>query len=242
MDISHMAPPSPVELFVVVGGVVFSLGGLIAYYRSSVTMDITLVLVLLAVTCSLTGVIGVSATHGDAQKYDYTVTETPMQNCDSEELSPFNEYSAYSELSPEAQEIFRSTLQTDGDYTTTTHPDDLRLERDTRTVNYIQYESACYALSVQSRGSFGTGFIILYYLSAAAVGALFASASLIFEGSNEPISLLVGLGLAGGLTVSGVINLGQLAEVTILLGLLTWVGLRVIERSSHEGSSEQIET
>ena len=169
-----MAPPSPVELFLGVGGVVFFVGGVIAYYRSSVTMNTTLVLVLLAVTCSLTGVVGVSATYTDAQKYDYTVEETSSQNCNSENVTTFNEYSDYSNLSPEAQEIFHSTLQTDGEYTTTTHPDDLRLQSDTTSLNFIQYESTCYALSALSRGGLGTGFMIIFYVIAAAVGGLFA--------------------------------------------------------------------
>ena len=55
-----MAPLSPVEVFLIVGGVVFSLGGITAHYRSSMTKYHIplLVLVFLAVTIGLTGVVG----------------------------------------------------------------------------------------------------------------------------------------------------------------------------------------
>lgn len=62
-----MAPLTPIELPLIIGVVVFLGGGVIAYYRSSVTIDTALVLVLFALSCSLTGVVEVSAIHADAE-------------------------------------------------------------------------------------------------------------------------------------------------------------------------------
>lgn len=236
-----MAPPSPAELFLIVGIVVFFVA-VFAFSRSSASRphSLMLVLLLLAVTSGLTGVIGASATVLDAEKIDYTVRQTEPQQCNSENPSSPKEYS---ELSSEAQNVFRSTLQTDGAYTTKTHPDDFRLMTDQGTVNHIQYESTCYELSAQSRGSFGTGFVVIFYLIAGGVGFLLASGlSLALGRANEAISMLSGLGSAVILAESGMIQFSHLAGATVLIGILTWIVVRGIEKSSHKSFSELIET
>jgi hypothetical protein len=72
---------------------------------------------------------------------------------------------AYRELSPEAQAVFRSALEADGEYTTRTHPDEFELQTDTPNPNHIQYESDCYRLTAQTGGGVGTGFAVIGLLA-----------------------------------------------------------------------------
>ena len=68
-----MAPLSPVEVFLIVGFVVFSLGGITAHYRSAATRYHIplLVLVFLAVTIGLTGVVAAGAIFFEAGNTDF---------------------------------------------------------------------------------------------------------------------------------------------------------------------------
>jgi len=240
-----MAPPSPVEVSLTVGSVVFLVGGAIALYRSSVTRyHIPLVvLVLLTVTSGLTGVVGAFLTHWDAAKIDYSAGPT-LQGCESEgDDTPVLEYS---ELSPEAQDVFHSTLQADGEYTTRTHPDEFRLEQDAGARNYIRYNSECYQLTADPRGNFSTGFLVAFYLGfgSLATFALFVAsvASWSLASFKVPTAILAGLGSAAGLVVSGVTQFVQLAGAVVLTAVLTWVVLRVFERFSHESFRERTDS
>lgn len=56
----------------------------------------------------------------------------------------------YTEVSPEAQEIFRLTLNSDGAYTTRTDPDDIAIQTDYPKPNHILYKSECFELTGQS--------------------------------------------------------------------------------------------
>jgi hypothetical protein len=60
---------------------------------------------------------------------------------------------SYTELSPEAQEIVRMTLQEEGTYTTRTAPDDITVQTDYPRPNYVRYNSECYKLTGQSTRS-----------------------------------------------------------------------------------------
>jgi hypothetical protein len=74
---------------------------------------------------------GDSAGVGDA-----TVTTVPADRSETD----------FENLSPEAQTVFLQTLRNGGTYTAQKRPADLRYEGDTEAVNYVRYESTCYAL------------------------------------------------------------------------------------------------
>lgn len=138
------------------------------------------ILFILTVVVGLATTIWVGSIHWNAEKIDYDIgsggqgcelpsdnkTETgsndthiPDKYQDSDRVPVLE----YSELSPEAQEVFRSTLQTRGEYTTRTHPDEFELGNFNRR-NIIEYESECYVLIAESRRGFGTGFAIFWIL------------------------------------------------------------------------------
>jgi hypothetical protein len=180
-----MAPPNPVVVFFAVGSVIFIIGGLIAFYRSSVTVDLAFVLILLAVTVGVWGVVGMATVAWEAEKVDYTAT----QSSDCPEPSdrgygPTSENPAmeFSELSPEAQNVFLSTIQTRREYTTMTLPDEFNPMADTVKKNYIRYESDCYELIAEPIGSLGTGLTQFFYLIAGFIGmSVLAFASYVFK-------------------------------------------------------------
>lgn len=131
----------------------------------------------------------------NAEKIDYSV-EPMNQACEppsddrtaagsnDTQAPDYREYPRrvleYSELSPEAQEVFRSALQADGEYTTRTHPDEFELQLDTDNRNYVQYESECYQLTAQTRGGLGTGFAVIGLLVVGGgITVIFAFASVV---------------------------------------------------------------
>ncbi|WP_336325688.1 hypothetical protein [Halovenus sp. HT40] len=165
-----MSTVSPEEavLFAGVGTVVVF--ACVVFLREKITLDLSRpqLLLLVTVVCPL-GTVGVAAgIEYNANTIDYTVDQCGTHSAETN----------FSELSPAAQEVFRSTLQANGEYTTQTHPDDLVLERDTGATNYIRYESECYALRGSYRGDFGTGFVIwLVYLIGGVVTLVFFGAT-----------------------------------------------------------------
>lgn len=241
-----MVPPSPVQLFARIGIIVFIVGGALALSRRSVTryQIPVLVLILLTVTVAMTGGIGAFLTSWDAEKIDYR-TELVPQGCENES-DRVSESIEYSELSSEAQEVFRSALQADQTYTTTTHPDVFQLRLDANPPTYITYNSECYALSAEQRGNFATGFAVIFYLSSSILATFLLVIAIVTSlalGSFKiPMAILVGLASAGGLIVRGVTGVEEVAGATALAGILTWIGLRLFERYSHESFQERMES
>lgn len=238
-----MATPPPGELFVAIGAVVHLFGGVIAFTRLSVTKYHipVLVLALLTVTIGLTSVVGAGAIFVETQKIDYRVdqchdgwvgTSGPGINAE------------FSELSPAAQEVFRSALQADEKHTRWTNPDDFALETDTTVYNQIEYESTCYLLRATPRGDFGDELAITFIVFFGGfVTLLFGILSVVSfrRGSVKlPTSILAGLGSVGGLLVIGATQLRQLAAATVLGVTLTWMVLRVFELRSDESFQERM--
>ena len=155
--------------------------------------SLTKILFVLTVVIGLATIIALGGVHLNAEKIDYSVEsmnqacEPPSDNnteagSNDTQLPDHREHPdrvlEYSELSPEAQEVFRSALQTRGEYTTRTHPDEFELE-DFNRRNRIQYESECYELTAESRSSFGTAFVALGLLVVGGgITVIFALASL----------------------------------------------------------------
>lgn len=108
-------------------------------------------LILLSLLIGLLTVIGAGAIHLNAEKIDYTVDQSACTGSETD----------FSELSPEAQTVFRSIFQVDGEFTTRKHPDEFELQPRTDAVDEgvtkdIRYESACYALRGDARRWSGT--------------------------------------------------------------------------------------
>ena len=117
-------------------------------------------LVLTIVTGSMT-VVGSGYTTWESDKIEYS-TEALDRPCeprysDNNETESTNTQSdsrnvlSYDNLSTEAQEIFRSAVQADDEYTTRILPDEFVLQTDTTNANYVQYNSECYRLTAQSK-------------------------------------------------------------------------------------------
>lgn len=131
------------------------------YRRSDLTRHniLTIGLALLALT---SGVLTATAYHTaqtDAEQIEYRV-DSQVEGCDTAEdrrVSQFNE------LSPDAQEVFLSTLQSNGEYTTTKKPDQFDISSDSYVENYIVYDSDCYSL-VGFGAGMGSGMSLLVVL------------------------------------------------------------------------------
>lgn len=147
-----MLPLSPFELLLLLAALLFSTGFAAAiYFSSEETSTRPHSLLLLSLLIGLLTVIGAGAIHLNAEKIDYTVDQHTCTGSESE----------FSEMSPEAQTVFRSTLQAGGEFTTRKHPDEFELEPTTDAVdegvmNVIRYESECYALRGDTRRGIGT--------------------------------------------------------------------------------------
>ncbi|WP_152420071.1 hypothetical protein [Halorubrum distributum] len=99
--------------------------------------------------------VGAEMIQSDAEKHDYRV-ESHVEGCSAAADEQINEFS---EMSPDAQEVFLSALQSDEEYTTTIHPEEYELSSDTTQENYIVYESDCYSLVGFQKGTWGHAVI-----------------------------------------------------------------------------------
>jgi hypothetical protein len=112
-------------------------------------------LALFAVTSGLMVPVGGELLGTDAEKNDYRV-ESQIEGCDTADDGRVTEFG---ELSPEAQDVFLSALESDDRYTTTVRPDDYQFSSDTTQWNYVVYESECYGLVASNRGGLGAGLL-----------------------------------------------------------------------------------
>jgi hypothetical protein len=166
-----MAPPHPVELFFAVALVVFIVGGVIAFYRWSLTMYHIprLVLVLLTITVALCGIVGVGGTAWDAE---------------------------------------------------------------------------------QAGGSLGHGFALMFYIYGGFIGTFVLLVASLFKSFKMSLSIIFSLCSAVGFVLFGItlpgpfltgfVSIGTLAGVPALTGILTWVALRAIEKSSQKTFGERM--
>lgn len=156
-----------------VAALVFGVGGIVAFaYRSSLTRYHVpaIVLTLLAVTAGLSTVGGVFWFQQQAHQVEYSVDD-----CGGPQATSVGEPAriAYDELSSDAKDVFQSALAADGEYTTTTDPDDFVYQDDTGTdLNYITYESECYAFHADPVSGFGVGLMIPYLIAGGTVATL----------------------------------------------------------------------
>jgi hypothetical protein len=143
-------------------------------------------------------------------------------------------------LSPDAKDVFRSALGADGEYTTTTAPEDFVYQDDTDTdLNYIRYNSECYALQADPGGGFGLGIMIglLLFGGGLAMLVLLSAGlgSLVSDRFKLPMAVLSGVAtVVTGFTVAHWPSLKVLFGTTIGAFVLTWILLRVIESRGTE--------
>lgn len=228
---------------IIAGIVIFAVSGAIVFFRSSVTIyHLPLImLVLLTITSGLAVTVGASQIQADGDKISYTVESTSQEY----EISNTEWTYEYSKLSPEAQEVFRSALESDDEYSTRLSPDEFRLMTDTgRNENYIKYNSEYYVLTGSSRGGLGSMFAFLgiVFIGGSATIGLF-SASVISYRRNSfilPATVLSGFSSTVGLIVIGVRPVEILTVTIVLIPILTWVGLRAYERHSHKSFAERM--
>lgn len=151
--------PLPLSYFLLIIAVpLFLVGVAVAVYLTSKgTLPVHLLYIVLGVAIALMTLLGAGAIDSYGDTIEYTVDQCeeldPEDGTDNRTGNPGTQFS---ELSPEAQDVFRSALQASraGDvYTARRHPDEFELRKDTDTTNEIQYESECYALTAQYRAN-----------------------------------------------------------------------------------------
>jgi hypothetical protein len=173
---------SPFELLLGLAALLFSTGFAAAiYFSSEETPTRPHSLILLSLFIGLLTVTSAGAVHFEAEKIDYTVASCAENRTEAPGTQ-------FGELSPEAQTVFRSTLQADGEFTTRKHPDEFELQPDTDAVdegvrNFVQYESECYVLRGDSRRGIGTSIMMTLVVGTGGVlTAIFGSASAVSYG------------------------------------------------------------
>jgi hypothetical protein len=188
-----------IELGILIG--IFLIAGALVVLRSDLTRYHipVIVLALFALTSGMLVPAAAYTIQTDAEQIDYQV-ESQVEGCgtvDDERVSDF------SELSSDAQEVFLSTLQSNGEYTTTASPDQFRISSDSTVENYILYESDCYSLVGYSGGGLGTGLFLLLLLffgiPLTIVLAVLAVYSYRFDNFRIPATAVSGISVAVGL-------------------------------------------
>lgn len=155
--------PLPLSFLLLVGGVVFGLAGLVWRLPYSLPTPGTWVtaLLLISITLGATGIGGVTLEPGKGYKYVANTTG----DC-SDETYVYE----YSELSPQKQEVFDSTIE-DSPYTTRSYRGFV-VETDAGQQNCVTKGSQHYRLTVQRIGPYDLGHAILYMGMIALAGIL----------------------------------------------------------------------
>ncbi|WP_336325183.1 hypothetical protein [Halovenus sp. HT40] len=148
----------PFSLLLIIAIPLFLVGGAVAIYLTSKgALSVHQLYILLGVAIALMTLLGAGAIDSYGDTIEYTVDQCMERGTDGGmDDQTVNSGTEFGELSPEAQDVFRSALQAsraDDEYMTRKHPDEFELQRDTETTNEIQYESECYELTAQYRAN-----------------------------------------------------------------------------------------
>lgn len=122
----------PIAVFLVAGAVVSLRSDLTRYHIP------TIMLALFTLTSGVLVPVYAYSINRDANTIDYQV-ESQAEGCETVDTGRVHEFS---DLSPDAQDVFLSALQSDGTYATTVAPSEYRIGYDTPP-DYIIYESDC---------------------------------------------------------------------------------------------------
>jgi len=222
-----MLPPSAIQLGIPI--VIFLIAGVLVFLRSDLTRYHipVIMLALFALTSGLMIPVGADMIQSNAEKHDYRV-ESQLEECDT---TADDRVTEFSELSPDAQDVFLSTLQSDGGYTTTMHPEEYEISTDTTEENYIVYESDCYSLVGFQRGTWGHGVLRmgLYVVGLpATIGiALLAVFSYRNKSFRTPVAVVSGYIVAVGLYTA--VGLRILILTSLLFAAVMWIVLEDFE-------------
>lgn len=204
---------------------IFLIAGVLALLRSDLTRYHipVIMLALFALTSGLMIPVGAEMIQTDAEKIDYRV-ESQLEGCSTAADVQVTEFNT---LSPEAQEVFLSALQSDEVYTTTVHPDEYDLSTDTTQENYIVYESDCYSLVGYSRGGLGYGilFNLLFVIGIPVTIGLATLAGFSYRNRSfrTPVTAVSGITAAVGLYT--IVGLRTLIPISFLLAAVVWIVL-----------------
>jgi hypothetical protein len=135
-------------------------GGIVRLRSGLTRSHIPVIMVaLLALTSGVVVAAEYHTTQTEIEQIDYRV-ESQAEGCDTADDDRVSEFN---ELSPDAQEVFLSALQSNEAYTTTKDPDQFYISSDNGVENYIIYESDCYSLVGYGAG-LGAGWYLLVLL------------------------------------------------------------------------------
>lgn len=211
----------PIAIFLIAGVVVFLRADLTRYHIP------VIMLALFALTSGLMIPVGAEMIQSDAEKHDYRV-ESHVEGCSAAADEQINEFS---EMSPDAQEVFLSALQSDEEYTTTIHPEEYELSSDTTQENYIVYESDCYSLVGFQKGTWGHAVIRMGLFVVgipATIGVAFLAAySYRNKSFRTPVAAVSGYIVAVGLYT--VVGLRMLILISLFLAAVVWIVLEDVE-------------
>jgi len=255
-------------ILIPVAAVVFAVGGIVAFaYRSSLTRYHVpaIALTLLAVTSGLTIAFGIVSAEDEADQVNYTASP-----CEDSQYrgTTASERLKYSSLSPATQDVFRSALEADGEYTTTTRPPEFEYQGDVGTrctrarrrtcrlefeyqgdvgtvLNRISYESECYLLHADSGGSLGLGLFVAFLLFVGGPLTLLALSvglgGLRWGLFTLPMSMVTGV-VVGVLAVAVGRWPGEVLAWAAITAALTWLVLKVVDSRRSETFRERMET
>lgn len=219
-----MVSPSAIVLGALLA--MFLVAGAVARFRSDLTRSHipVIVLALLALTSGALITAEYRAATADAERIDYRV-DSQVEGC---ETAAADRVSEFDELSPDAREVFLSTLRSEDGYTTTENPDQFDISSDADVDNYVRYESECYSVVGYGAG-IGSGmylFVLLFFgIPLTAVLAFLAVYSYRTDSFRTPATVVsvVSVGTAVWLrAVEGTV-VPIVATVALLVVAFIWI-------------------
>lgn len=203
-------------VFLIAGGIVRLRSGLTRYHVPVIA------LALLALTSGVLIAANYQTTQAELEQIDYTV-DSQVEGC---ETADDNWVFEFDELSPDAQDVFLSTLRSDDGYTTTESPDQFRISSDNNVENYVIYESDCYSLAGYGAG-IGAGMylfvLLLFGIPFTLLLGVLAVYSYLTDSFRLPATVVSAVSV--GTVVTAVTNsqVAIVATVALLVVGLVWI-------------------
>lgn len=198
------------------------IAGALVYLRSELTRY-HIPVIMLALFALTSGVLVPAAAyseHREANTIDYRV-EPQVEGCDTANPEQVHEFS---NLSQDAQDVFLSTLQSNGTHATTVNPDEYAVSFDP-TPNYIVYESDCYSLvgdAPHSGGAVVGVYALLFFAIPLIIGlAILAAYSYWVDNFRIPTAVVSGITVAAGSHT--IVGLRLLIPASLLIVAAVWV-------------------
>lgn len=201
---------------------IFLVAGAVVYLRSELTRYHipVIMLALFALTSGVLVPVFAYSEHKEANTINYRV-ESQVDSCDTAAPERMHEFD---DLSPDAQDVFLSALESDRSYATTVTPDEYHVSYDPAP-NYIRYESECYSLLGSAPHSAGTVIgiyaLLLFAIPIIAVLAILAAYSYRVDSFRIPATAVSGVIIGvGGHTIVG---LRLLIPAALLIVAAVWI-------------------